>query len=308
MRKLFFNKAFLVLLALIILIVIVIVGSRNEAFFKKDNFQIKELKGSERPFTWDKIAPLENDFPTDEGGIILYENKYYNPIQIANEGLFFIDTYRQTNNPEFLWRAEKYAHKLLELSVKASGALYFPYEFDFALHNIQSETLKAPWYSGMAQGEALSLLTRLYQITEKSEYLESADQVFKSFTNFRGNGPWTVDIDENGYYWIEEYPNPNAASDHVLNGFIYGLYGVYDYYSLTGNIQSRAILNASLLTLKHYLPDFRNPGQISFYCLGHKQMSESYHRKHIKQLEMLYKITNDIFFKTMADKFYEDYH
>jgi len=297
-----------ILLSLIILVSWKIILPRiTPSSYKIDTFDIKELNDAERPFVWDKIAPLQPDFPVDEDGIILYGDKSYSPNQIANIGLYYLDSYRQTHNAEYLQSARKYADKLKEISFSYKNALYFPYNFNFAMHERKDDILKAPWYSGMAQGEALSFFVRLYQVTHQKEYLEVADKIFASFTYLgKNNSPWTAWVDEGGFYWIEEYPEEEP--DHTLNGFIFGLYGVYDYYQLTKNNQAKEVLQGSLTALKHYLPDFRNMGNISFYCLKHKVQNEKYHQTHIKQLNMLYKMTSDEFFLATADNFYNDYH
>ena len=141
----------------------------------------------------------------------------------------------------------------------------------------------------------------------KSAILDGLKKIFQSFENLRGNqSPWIVFVDKDGYYWIEEYPV--EPPEQVLNGFIYGIYGVYDYYNLTKDPKAQEIFSAGLTTLKHYLPDFRNPGGMSFYDLKHKRPNQEYHFKHIEQLKMLYKMTGDKFFKEMADNFYHDFH
>lgn len=275
--------------------------------YKMDKFTIKELKGDERPFVWDKIAPLEPDFPSDSEGIILYGDQYYNPVSIANTGLYYLDSYKKTNNVEYLNMTTKYANKLTELSYQDKEAIYFPYNFNFEMHGLKNDVMMAPWYSGMAQGEALSLFVRLYEFTNNKEYLKTANKIFKSFTYLgNNNSPWTVYVDDEKYYWIEEYPSEDP--DHTLNGFIFSLYGVYDYYSLTKDKQSKEILDASLTTLKRYLPDFEKKGDKSFYCLKHQKQDSFYHKKHIEQLNMLYKMTGDEYFKMMADNFYRDFH
>lgn len=297
----------LVLIGLILLISWKFVPKITKPSYKIDEFKIIKLNDNEKPFVWDTVTSLQPDFPTDKDGVILYLDKYYHPVQIANTGLVYLDSFQKTNNQEYLQRAEKYANKLKEISIVHDGAIYFPYTNDFALHDLDNDIMKAPWYSGMAQGEALSLFTRLDEITNNKEYLKTAQKIFKSFTNYRGShNPWTVLIDKDGYYWIEEFPKDE--SDDTLNGFIYGLYGVYDYYELTKSDEARKVFQGSLTTLKHYLPEFRNPGGISYYCLKHKKQNADYHKKHIIQLNMLYSMTGDEYFKQMADNFYADYH
>jgi len=279
----------------------------NKPYFL-DQFNLKRLAPADLPYTYEKIAPFVPDFPVDSDGIIIYNQQYYHPGQMAQVGLWYLDSFRKTQNKQYISLAEKYAQKLQSVAKDDHGAWFFPLNFDFALHEIKDDVLKAPWYSGMVQGEALAFFTRLFEVTKKPEYLHVAEKTFLSFLHLRDNYPnlWTVEVDQAGYYWIQEYPEENP--DQTLNGFIFGLYGVYDYYLLKKDSSSQDILDAGLTTLKKYLPDFRVPGNISYYCLKHKKQSESYHQTHIEQLNMLYKITGDEFFKQMADNFYEDYH
>ena len=268
--------------------------------FHQENLAINTLKAEEMPFTWDKIE-------TEENFQSVLNSTQFNPVTTSNEILFLISSYRITGSQDFLEKAKEMSTKLLNNGKQINGALYFPYDFPFAMHEQNTEILSPPWYSGMAQGEALAAFSRLYRETNDRQYLTAADKVFQSFLNVRGKSqPWTVFVDRSGYYWIEEYPE--EVSDQTLNGFIYGLFGVYDYYLLTQNPDSSKVLEGGLATLKKYLPEYRNPGGISFYCLKHKRASPIYHQVHIKQLNMLYQITGDPFFKQTADEFYEDYH
>lgn len=85
--------------------------------------------------------------------------------------------------------------------------------------------LKPGWYSAMAQGQAMSLLTRMYLETKDSIYLESAAKGLNLFfVNSSDNGIRTYFLDK--YVWFEEYPT--VPSSFVLNGFMYSLFGLYD--------------------------------------------------------------------------------
>ena len=117
-------------------------------------------------------------------------------------------------------------------------------------------------------------------------------------------------VDEEGYYWIEEYPinYPEEAADQVLNGFIFSIYGLYDYYLLTKDPDVKKILKASITTVYNYIPEFRDEGDISFYCLKHHHKDIKYHFIHQDQLSTLTNITGDPFFQAMADSLYNDHH
>ena len=234
-------------------------------------------------------------------------NKYYHPVQIALWMLRYMDAFRITGNYEYITRSELFANKLIELSMLINGALYFPYNFSCPVHGDKKDKMIAPWYSGMAQGQTLSAFVRLFQATNNIKYSEIAGKIFKSFNNFKSNSnPWIVMIDIEGYYWIEEYPLD--VPDHTLNGFIFGLYGLYDYFLLTNNNLCKELLQAGITTIYHYIDQFRNPDGISFYCLKHKKIpTANYHQVHIDQLKMLYKITGENYFEEMADNFSKDY-
>nr|MBP7434483.1 hypothetical protein [bacterium] len=121
------------------------------------------------------------------------------------------------------------------------------------------------WYSGMAQGRALNLLSMLYEITGRKQYLEAADHTFDSILSLQtlNDDPWISTIDENNYFWIEEYPTDEPA--HVLNGFIFALYGIYEYWIQTESELAEILLNRSIKTLKDHLDLYRRPGEVSKY-------------------------------------------
>ena len=282
----------------------------NETFgFKTSEFDIQDLKYNRLPYTGYELISLDSS-PADSSGIRLYEkfgNLYYHPVIMAEHTIRFLDCYIRTENEEYLKNALVYSDKLIEIGTESNGAIYFPYNFELILHNIPSEVLSAPWYSGMAQGEALSAFVRLYNVTNEKKYLPIIEKIFKGFTNFKKeNNPWFVYVDEQEFYWIEEYPLNEAT--HVLNGFIYAIFGLYDYYQLNKDELSRTLIEASLTTLVKYLTEYRDPGYKSFYCLKHKAQGEFYHQVHIIELKKLSEISGYSYFKDMADLFYYDFH
>ena len=128
--------------------------------------------------------------------------------------------------------------------------------------------MNAPWFSGMAQGLVLSLEVRLFELTGDPAALTRAGEVFASFeiAGPRG-GPWVTWVDRDRYLWIEEYPS--AHPDRALNGFIFGVFGVYDYWRVTRDPDAERILLATVTTLRHYVTKYRRPGVPSYYCLAH---------------------------------------
>ena len=256
------------------------------------------------------IYPLDTDYLRDSNNVSMFNFNgvdYYHPVQLAQRTLAFIDSYHKTEDYEYLVRANAHADKLISISTELNNAVYFYYLFDFPLHGYQDQVMNSPWYSCMAQRQALSAFCRLYKVTQNENYLLTAAKIFNSFFNVDNlSDPWIAFIDSNNFYWMEEYPLDGQNYTQALNGFIFGVYGIYDYYVLTNRQHGSQILLASLTTLKKYLENYREPGEISYYCLRHKVQSDRYHKVHIDQLQTLYKITSDIYFKELADKFMSD--
>lgn len=280
-------------------------------------FNLNMLTYSQLIYTGYGIAPDEPYFPHDDQGIVLFQyngQDYYHPLTIAQRMFHFIDSYMQTNDPKHYERTELFARKLGELAVEYKGALFYKIDFDWPLHEIQTEVMKAPWYSGIVQGRILSIFSRMYMASADADYLELSRKVFNSYKILREPGqayddpdhPWVACIDDSGYYWLEEYPFTPITN--VLNGFIVGIFGLYDYYLITHDPEVKYYLDLNLTTLQHYMPQFRQENGLSYYCLRHKIQYKEYHEQHMLFLNKLYDMTSDPYFKEMADLLYQDYH
>lgn len=250
-----------------------------------------------------KWADAYNE-PLDTDSIELFSYRggtYYHPVFMINRCKHFIDAYAVTDDTVYLQRSKKYMRKLMSLSESHDGAAFLPYPFRFAVHGDSSTTFVPPWYSGMAQGAGLSVAMRLYEISGEEEFLKYGKKLFAAFSQPKSDeSPWVARIDSAGFYWIEEYPHDERPG-MTLNGFITAVYGVYEYYCLTDDPQAWAVFEIALTTIKQYLPEYRKHHQKSLYCLGHGATSGSYHYLHIKQMKQLYRITQDVYFQTMAE-------
>ena len=276
--------------------------------FNIDYFGINVLPFDQLPRTHYSESILDElDYPMDEDSIYIFVYRgdtVLHPLVLDEMGIIFVAFYYSTGDEYYLQRAEAHARKLEEMADEYNGALYFPYSFEV---NFFSDLLSPPWYSGITQGEALLLFVRLYNFTGNKHYLELADRTFASFLTFKEQSPvWITTVDNLGYFWIEEYPADEPS--HVLNGFITASFGLYEYYLATQNPTARRLFLASMTTIKHYLNDFRVPGDISYYCLKFRNQEPKYHRMHISQLLQLHRLTGDEFFEEMSQLFYEDYH
>lgn len=310
---------------LLLLLIFVITSCGNDKQLIKpdlnNNFTIETANQDEFELIIHNFSSLPNTTSSvKESNLIIspYDEDYiemfsygrtltYHPVGLSHRCFLFIGTYYHTQDTIHLRRAEKYARKLMEVSNYIGDTALVPYMFDYRVHGLEDAELLAPWYSGMAQGEFLEVLVRLYEFTEDPEYLEFAHKIFNSFLRLKNdNKDWVVRIDSLGYYWIEEYPH-NYNPGQTLNGFIAAVIGIYDYYRISNDENAKIIYNLCLTTLKHYIPQFRRENLASYYCLGHNHLAqESYHNFHIRLFDNLYLFTDDIFFKEMSELYKAD--
>lgn len=167
------------------------------------------------------------------------------------------------------------------------------------------------WYSAMAQGQAMSLLTRMYRVTKYHPYLNAAVLSLKLFNkNSSENGVRTYFMGR--YIWFEEYPT--TPSSFVLNGFIYSLIGLYDLSQTCSAASSSEcydaliLFNAGIESLKQILPLF-DTGSGTVYDLRHMSLKVApniarwdYHTTHINQLLYLNTILDDLSLQSTAKR------
>lgn len=233
----------------------------------------------------------------------------YHPVVFIQSALNHLCHLQKTRDKTHLEKAEYYADKLWSGAHRIEGLPFFPYLFDYKIWKLDTQQLHAPWYSGMAQGQALSLYSWLYQLTNKNDYKDKAMRIFTTLLPppAASDRPWVSYYDEKGYFWIEEYPF-DEQKINVLNGFLFGVFGLYDFAQINQDDAALALLNESLQTAAHYLPKWRNPGDRSFYDLKFKRKAPNFYQAlHVEQIRYLHLISGDDYFQEQAEIFKHDY-
>ncbi|GAA1752753.1 cell wall-binding repeat-containing protein [Agromyces humatus] len=232
------------------------------------------------------------------------------PVVYAQYGLSALIEYERTGEPMWLARALRHAERLTEIRVEHDGAWWYPYRFPWTYVD---RTLTTPWWSAMAQGEALSLFTRLAETTGDARWSEAADRTWASFAQEHTTGsPWgTLVIDDHLYFEAFAGNQPPLL---VLNTHVFAMFGVYDYWRYTGDAEARRYFDGSATSvLERMLPVARVEGGISFYCVQaeycHRPrwQSDRYHLIVIWQLDTLARITGDARFAEWADQLRADW-
>ena len=167
--------------------------------------------------------------------------------------------------------------------------------------------MRPPWYSALGQGYALSLFSRLYELTGDETYQQAAEATFASYLEpGPAATPWVVEVDPDGYLWLQEYPG--SANEGVFNGFMVAALGIYDYYRVTGDPDALALFRGAATTVADYAASYRRAGWRSLYCLGDRlTASAAYHEVVVQQMLALYTITGGCRFARWATIFENDF-
>jgi hypothetical protein len=222
----------------------------------------------------------------------------YNPIAIAQWGLANYKRFCETGENARLQKMLKSADWLVaNLQKNPKGLSVWNHHFDWEYR----DTLRAPWYSGLAQGQGVSLLLRAHLLTANDKYRQAAQRAFV---------PLTMPIEQGGVLfedekdlWIEEYLV--TPPTHILNGFIWALWGVFDFWLATADPSARNIFDRGVETLLRNLARF-DAGYWSLYEQSGTRVkmlaSPFYHRLHVVQLRVMADLTGNLRFANMADR------
>lgn len=223
----------------------------------------------------------------------------YNPIAIAQYGLGNFNLYKQTGDPVRLDKSLVAADWLIgNLEKNALGVPVWQHHFDWEYRTL----LKSPWYSALAQGQGISLLVRVARETRRSIYWETARAAFESFLKPLEEGGVCC-MDDQGYVWFEEYIV--SPPTHILNGFIWAAWGVYDFFLAAADPAARDLFAEAIRTLMANLHHY-DTGSWSLYDLPgtriQNRASPYYHHLHIVQLLILSRLTGQETFRAFADR------
>lgn len=159
-----------------------------------------------------------------------------------------------------------------------------------------------PWNSAMVLGEAISILTRAYMLTENKIYEKTAVEALVPFDNSVEDGGIKNFFHSHPIY--EEFPTLNRPSA-ILNGFIFSLFGLFDLILLRNNESARRLFNDGTDSLISLLPLYDSKYWSLYYLYNYPQKyysSLTYHIIALEQLKALYYITNKIIFLNYSKK------
>lgn len=221
-----------------------------------------------------------NEMPS----ILTKENKkFLFPVGIFQYGFGLLDLYYETQENAYLAKFLKCAEWALQNQL-SNGAWD---NFSFYYPNNP--------YGAMAQGQGASLLLRAYRINNDEHYLDASRKAIDFMLKDKDQGGCTSY--ENGMVVLLEYPHRKA----VLNGWIFALWGLYDYCLVTHDSYYQSLLNKTCYSLNKMINLFVK-SYWSVYDLEGRLASPFYHNLHIAQLQAMYELIGDKLFHEIAIK------
>lgn len=246
-------------------------------FYSKD-----ELRGYYNDLT-KKVLNRDDVLNGVPSSVVDSGERIYFSIEIFQYGLGAYDLYLQRGSDTYLQKTFACADWAIANQENNGGWKTFAHEN------------KEYPYSAMAQGEAVSLLLRAYKACQNEAYLKSAQKAVEFMLTPVENGGVTK-YDGEKVFLMEYLYLPL-----VLNGWVFSIWGLFDYCKIIDDAKAKNILDRTLTTLKQKLPDF-DTGYWSKYEESKMIASPFYHKLHIAQLKVMYDLTGDAIYKKFAER------
>ncbi|HQI41314.1 MAG: hypothetical protein B6D44_02240 [Ignavibacteriales bacterium UTCHB2] len=152
------------------------------------------------------------------------------------------------------------------------------------------------WISAMAQGQAISVLTRAARLSNRLIYASTAVEALKPFNYSVAEGGLVNYF--NGISVYEECPTPHKPMA-VLNGWIFSLFGLYDLYLYNSNQNAKDLFYEGIDSLKRILKYYDIGNWTQYYLFDYPKVyyaSLTYHILATEQLKAIYYLTGDQYF------------
>lgn len=233
---------------------------------------------------------------------------YHSPVRMVVELLGHLQELDRTGDQHHLDAAIAHAERLILDAEVVGDAEFYPYHFPWNLHQLTDFPMEVPWYSGMAQGYAIIAFLRLASLTDSDRYIGRATAAFNSLLQLHQDKEvWVTDLLNGEFVWFEEYARDEGESDRTINGHLYTVFALHEYYLTTGDDRARELADGGLTTILAIMDQWRIPGRISTYCLTHRTFSASYHSSHCAQLMYCYYMTANPLWLQLAEAFIHDW-
>jgi hypothetical protein len=248
----------------------------------------------------DPLGEEWDDAPFDPNGVLLTPPlPFYHATRIAQYGLELHARWLESGSVQARDAFLSQANWLRDNQRTCAGIRgCYPHPLPWTVYGAN-----AGFLSAMTQGEAISVLLRAYESTKDERFFCAAHTASGPFRSTVEQGG-VVCVAGNDVYLEEAAVTPPA---HILNGWIYALFGLYELSTRGGEPALRDLFERSVQTLRRRLPLY-DSGRWSYYSLlatrsGFRKLATlKYHAFHIAQLHVLASMTGDALFRATAER------
>lgn len=231
-----------------------------------------------------KIAryPLSMDIKADYPGqlngegvpiVFLDTMSSASPVTVILYGLGSHDAFLNTGDERYLRQMMCALHWLENHGVPLDHGIGWPYPEDLPVYGLRS-----PWFSGVVQGFALSLLVRATQLDSQGPWRGMAHQTWRSYHVPIEAGGFSRKIPQGVVY--EEYPAPEL--NFVFNGMCFALIGLWEAQKSGIVPDAKEDFSNGVRAVRALLPCFTR-GSWSLYsltqCLGKPLLASPYYQR-----------------------------
>jgi heparosan-N-sulfate-glucuronate 5-epimerase len=224
-----------------------------------------------------------------------------NPVTTVAQANEFYDLYKSKNNESAKTFFLNNVNWLVNNAVDKGNYALLQYNFPIPHYNMQSA-----WYSAMANGQALQVLIKAHEITNDLRYLIAAKSLLNAFFIEVKYGGITYK-DSPTDWWYEEYASSSksATNPRVLNGMLFTVIAIYDYYNYTNDPDAKLLFEKGVNSIKNDLSKFNNNGYSYYDLVGNP--AGKYHQTHVILTKKLYDLTGLAIFKEYSE-FWKNYN
>jgi hypothetical protein len=155
--------------------------------------------------------------------------------------------------------------RMADIASKRGGRTAWEYYFEFGGG-------QPPWASGLAQGTAIQAYARGYDLLGDPRYKSIGHDALGIFEQAPPTGV-RVAADGGSHYLIYSF----SPGLRVLNGFLQGVTGLYDFGQLTGDADAKRLFAAGDRAARKEIPRF-DTGNWSLYNQNGHESDLGYHR------------------------------
>jgi heparosan-N-sulfate-glucuronate 5-epimerase len=259
---------------------------------------------------------------SDKKGIMMYDyggriGKVYNPLIIAQGGQKYYQNYLNDSGDKkskeyFLNTADWFVKHAKEKQIDGFHYSLWVYDFPWPFYG----GLTPPYSSALTQSAGIKILILAHNMTGDKKYLDAADKTFGSFlVDYDKGGVITREADKednsgdsssndsnDNSIFLQEIAKPGYLKTYILNGHIFSLIDLWNYYEYTHDGNAAIVFNKGVKYLKDNLWKY-DTGKWSYYDQIEDPASNGYQKIHTEQLAKLYNITGEPILKTYSDKF-----